>query len=240
MLPDSIIEYVHLLKLIRGVLLASSGINREEKDWLRRAIRWRPVGAGSETGKILKRSGFSSKKVLSLVYAFQSHKKLGSLLEECGISKEISEALILSSTYIAPLIILDQESLSNLSRRGLIISDVKSDTRIKDKTIKLHLRIAEYSMKDEFLSLIHRARSAIIKNQIDDELVYRRNFCEKDVRRYWRINRSRGKPIVIYVDPLRALSTKADELREIISTSEEAVLGLGICVGICLPNMIKQ
>lgn len=233
-------EYVHLLKLIRGILLTSSIIDNEEKNWLRRAIRWRPIGAGSETGKILRKSGFSSRKVLPLTYAFQSHKKLELLLENCGIRKEISEALVLSSTYVAPLIILDQESLNELSKYSLIVSEIRSDIKIKDKLIKLHMRIAEYSMKDQFLNLISRARSAVIENKINAELVHRKNFCEEDMKRYWRINRSRGERVVIYVDPLRALINRATDLREIVSNNEESVLGLSVCVGICIQNMIEK
>jgi len=232
------IEYVYLLKMIRGILLARSTISDDVKNWLRRAIRWRPVGVGSKTRKILGKSGFRSKTVLNLVYAFQSHKKLSSLLSECGLSEEASEALVLSSTYIVPLIILDEKSLGELISRKLVVNMVRSNMRIKDKMIKLHLRISEYSMKDNFYDLISRAANAITNNKLDAELKHRKKFCEKDTKRYWRINKGVGKPVIVYVDPLRALRDKLEDVKEMINEDKNVTLGLGICVGVVIPNML--
>jgi|GEM_PF-4773853 len=232
------VEYVYLLKLVRGVLLAKSAVGDDVKNWLRRAIRWRPVGVGGRTRKVLRRSGFSSKSVLSLVYAFQSHRDISSLLEGARLCGELAEALVLSSTYVVPLVILDIEAFDELVRRRLIVSSVRSDVRVKDRMVKLHLRISEYSMKDNFYDLIMRARDAIIGGRLDAELQHRKNFCERDLKRYWRINRGKGRPVVVYIDPLRALRKKVDDLKEILSASREAALGLGICVGVVIPNML--
>ncbi|MEX0568279.1 MAG: hypothetical protein Q6363_003850, partial [Candidatus Njordarchaeota archaeon] len=66
------VKYVSLLKTIRGVILSKQILNEQIKKWIRRSIRWRPVGASINMIETLKKSGFSSKLIKNIVFPFDS------------------------------------------------------------------------------------------------------------------------------------------------------------------------
>ncbi len=234
------IQYISLLKVIRGIISVQNKPTDNVFRWLRRSIRWRPVGCCSQMIKQLKKYGFSSKLIKPVVLPFESMKSLVKLLAKAGLEPSLALSVVLSSSYIVPMIILDDQVLGNLRDANLVSYDVLSNKKLGDRDIKTHLRIAEYSTKDYHFEVIQRAERAIENNQLEDEIKWRRKLCQKDAKRYWRIKQNRGKVMIVYIDILRGLSEFHGELLDIIKSHREVILGLGIPVGIIVYNMLEE
>lgn len=233
------VKYVALLKTIRGVLLSKHAFDEQIKKWLRRSIRWRPVGINNCMLKVLKKSGFSSKLIKKLAFPFSCHKEVANIIAE-SIDACIAEIVIRSSIYIVPILILNREDLKALRKSNLITYEICTDKKISDKQIKLHMRIAEYSMKDYNFDIIKNAEEAIISGDLRLELERRKKLCVKDSRRYWRIKRESGDTVIVYIDPLRALKDKTSTLGSLVKKDEKTKMCFGIPVGLVIPNLLKK
>ena len=233
------IGFVSMLKLIRGVLCLIEKPQENVIKWLRRSIRWRPIGAGFKTIRLLKHYGFTSKMIKPLPYPCSELKEAANLVSMHGLEEIVAEAIILASTYIVPVIILDNVVLDKLRKTNTVAYEVLSQKELKDKDIKLHMRIAEYSVKDYHIEVISRIEKAIEENKLQEEVKWREKLCIKDSKRYWRIKQNKGKTLIVYIDILRVLKDEYVSLLKIIRKSKYSLLGLGIPVGLIIPTMLK-
>jgi len=233
------ILYISLIKTIRGVLSLISKPKDYVLKWLRRSIRWRPIGAGLSTIRLLKQYGFSSKTIKPQPFPCSELKEITNLISAHGLDKVIAEAIVLASTYIVPVIILDEAVLDKLRKTNSVTYEILSQKELKDKDIKLHMRISEYSIKDYHIDVISRIERAIEENKLEEELKWREKLCIKDSKRYWRIKQNRGKTLIVYIDILRALKDEYASLSKITGKSRYSLLGLGIPIGLIIPAMLK-
>lgn len=233
------VKYVSLLKTIRGVILSKQILNEQIKKWIRRSIRWRPVGASINMIETLKKSGFSSKLIKNIVFPFDSHREIAAIIAE-NVDLTIAETIVLSSLYIVPILILDNETLRDLQKKNIVIYEIHTDKKLSDKDIKLHMRIAEYSMKDYHFDVIESAEKAIISGEIDSELKRRKKLCMKDAKRYWRIRKESGDTIIVYLDPLRLLLDKIHVVRSLVEKDKKIKMCFGLPVGLAIPNMLRK
>ena len=230
-----LLEYISLLKNIRGVLMVA----RKPKDaaikWLKRYIRWRPIGAVEGVVSLLRKHGFGSKLLKELVSPFESIDKFVGIIEEQNIDRLTAETIVASSIYIAPIVILDDEAARELQNRGLITHEIKTSKSLSERDIKLHMRIAEYSMKDYHFEVIEKTGELIVSGDIKGLISYRREICEKDAKRYWRICQKKGETIIMYIDVLKVLEDNIEEIKSLLNENPNTLFALGIPVAIKIP-----
>ncbi len=234
------VRYVALLKTIRGILITTSKPKDKVFGWLRRSIRWRPIGASRNIILLLKRYGFGSKLIKEVVYPFQEFGEISSILADGGLDRNIADAIVLSSAYIVPLVILDIKTLDHLRRANIVAYEIRTQKKLKDKDIKLHMRIAEYSVKDYYFDVIAKTAEAIASGEIEAILKKRAKTCTKDSKRYWRIKQDRGRTIIIYIDHLRLLRDKTERLKDILHRDKKIMMTLGIPVGLIIEEMLSD
>jgi len=239
MVPD-FVKYVSLLKTIRGILLTGSCPSEKIVSWLRRSIRWRPIGAGSTCLEILRRCGVRSKLILEATYPFAECGELVDLLAEVGVDKNLSEAIVLASIYIVPIVLLDVDTINCFRELDMIVHEIRTQKRLSDREIKLHMRIAEYSVKDYHFDMISRAEDAILRGGLTEEVKRRTTVCKRDAKRYWRIREDRGRSIIFYIDPLRPLQGKENAILSLVRKNRGIILALGMPVAVAVPEMLSD
>lgn len=226
------VKYVAILRNVRACLLATSEHppSEESLSWLKRHVRWRPVGAPPSVLSLL---GDFRGKVLELVFPTDGLAHLCDLLSRT-LGKYLAEGITLASCYVTPLLLLNRGLVEELRSLGLVLYEIVTDKELKDADLKLHLRIAEYSIKDAHFELIERARAAILSNRVEEIINERRKFCERDSKRYWRVAGEKGKSFLLYIDPLSALKEDMDSVRELLKRDRSVTLGLGVIPALVL------
>jgi len=234
------IRFVATLKTVRGVIITKTRPSEDVLKWLRRSIRWRPIGCSAGMIATLKKYGFSSKLIQEIAYPFETFAGVSEMLEEEGLSREVAEALVLSSAYIVPIILLDDDTFRELEKKQFVVCKVKTQKKMRDKDIKLHMRIAEYSVKDYHFEVIERAEKAVLSGELSKELKWRKKLCVKDSKRYWRIKQDRGETVLAYVDPLKLLKNRVDNLADLVKKDRRVILTLGIPVCLVVSAMLRS
>lgn len=236
----NIIDYIFLLKLIRGVLVARKKPDENIINWLKKSFRWRPIGFGKQTQQFLKGTGLRGNLYKKLILPLESNIFIRLIHERLDAS--LAEGITLSLYYIVPLIVLDNDAASTLARSQLAVLDITSTKKMNTKFIKLHMRIAEYSMKDLYRQMIMDTLEYLPKaRDLKDVLDKRRKLILRDSKRFWRINQGKGRAIISYLDPMLALGEKdLAKLQEDIKSNPLSALSLGHIVAIYLPNILEQ
>lgn len=232
-------EYLYLLKNIRGVLLADRKLDSNVINWLKRSIRWKPIGAGPKNIQLIRGHGIKSKVLKQLVFPFTIHEDIRTLLESNGVSPLLAEAMLLSSIYISPLVVLSENTLASIHKYASIGS-VLTDKKLSSNDIKIHMRIAEYAMKDYYFDIIKSLWHDLQKKDLNELMKQRKKFARDDIKRFWRINRNRGRTVISYIDPLIILKENISDLKNIIQNDVRSLLGLGIIVVVHIENILKS
>lgn len=239
--------YAAIVKNLRGVV----ALNLEEEGswekikWLIRKFRYRNIGLPPA---IVEKHRKSLEKYLrgnpfiELAYPTQELEKLPSLLASTTrIPIELAEALVLSSTYISPLLVASRVFMDVLSR--IAVDKVLACREIDDNSWKLHLRIADYSVLDMYKERVFELLRAVENNSLDEDTVEeimgkRRRDVARDKKRYWRITCDQGKPFLVYIDLLTTIvkNTSMREVIELIKRDKELIAGLAVvpAVNLCL------
>jgi hypothetical protein len=196
-----LIDYVVLLKNIRGVLLfdPNKEPDLDKIKWLKKTHRYRNIGVPEGLW------GFdiiSEKPFVKLTFPSNKLKRFLEEIEE-GIPQYLLEGLALSSCYASPLLILDKELFNHLM--PVMVWSLRAQD-IDRKEILRHIRISQYSQIDFFSS----ARDAydVLKEEcskIEDLCRKRKELATLDgKKRFWRIKEDKHADLVVaYFDLLR-------------------------------------
>lgn len=170
-------EYLYLVKNLRGIIYFSDKTKAErEIEWLKRKFRYRKLGLAKSLKEKSKLKLWSRVETLSLP-----------LKEEVKLNPEI-ESILLASSFLSPLLILKEESLTKFS--DFLILRLKTRENLDDRELKRNIRLANYSITDFYLRAI----------KADER--ERRKIASEDLKRFWRISGDEeGKTIVAYLDP---------------------------------------
>ena len=205
-------KYAAIVKNLRGVVLVDlvdEGSWSRVK-WLIRKFRYRDLGLPPcivERYRNKLSSYLNGNPFRELVYPIPVLYNLVHVFEAKGFSRELVEALILSSTYISPLLVLTAKYLDDID--NICIEKVKTCKELNDSNWKLHLRIADYTILDIYEKCIEeniRVLNLLKSNnveEINNVLEERITRVKKDKKRYWRITCDSGKTFLYYVDLLR-------------------------------------
>lgn len=207
--------YAAIVKNLRGVVVFTryNGEIEEKIKWLKKRFQYRDLGLPPTLyrnyhEKIIEY--LEGKPFRQLVYPHEKYLELTNLFHELtSLKYEVVEALIFSSLYISPLLVLDKNITNSIVEQADKI--IYTDEKLDIKNWKLHLRIADYTILDMYsVNVIEgmKALECLKENNIEcisEILTKRKEFIEKDTKRYWRIKTSKGKPFLAYIDLLRLL-----------------------------------
>lgn len=229
--------YAALVKNLRGVLLLDPGDEGAwaRVGWLRRRFRYRNLGvtpsvSGPRVSELLE-----SRVFRRLYYPVKGLEELVGHLSSHGLNPLLAEAVVLSSAYISPLLILSEGFVNEVRRYS--IGAVRVCRELGDRDWKLHLRIADYSILDSYEPMVEEGMKYVRgrggERVREEVLGERRAFAEKDSRRYWRISCGEGEPFLLYLDPLLMLE-EAGGVRDWLGEEHAAALAVVPAVNICL------
>ncbi len=230
--------YAALVKNLRGVILFNPEDERawSRIEWLRKRFRYRNLGitpsVNGEGVEELLRSGVFRR----LYYPLKDYEELVDAVSAAGIDRLFAEAVVFSSTYISPLLILSEKYLREASKYSAGV--VRACKKLDNKDWKLHLRIADYTILDSYEAMVRGSMEYI--RGISDEgvrrgvLAERRAFTKKDARRYWRIACEEGDPFLLYLDPLLILEGAGEGVLSGLTEEHAAALAIVPAVNLCV------
>jgi len=183
-------EYLYLVKNLRGIIYFSDKSKAEKEiEWLKRKFRYRKLGIAKSLKEKSKLKLWDKLEILSL--PFEVNLKLNSEIE----------SMLLASSFLSPLLILKEETLTKLS--NFLILGLKTKEVLDDRELKRNIRLANYSITDFYLKAIKADRKEKVK------------IAREDLKRFWRIKESKeGKSVIVYLDP--KLEVKHEVYRSII------------------------
>jgi hypothetical protein len=209
--PFDIIEYVRLLKNIRGILLFNSiqrALDTQLISFLQRKHKYREIG-------IIPSLSTDRLGMAPFVRLFYPDENLNKFIKELSEGSEIPfsiwEGLVLASIFAAPLYIIEGEIFKQLL--PITVFSLKVRTLPTSETLIRHIRIATYALIDAY-ELLTSETNRLVQQYLNEEipfsrlkahLVRRREVVEKDGRRrFWRLEMvfEGGFPIVAYFDLL--------------------------------------
>ncbi|MEM2299992.1 MAG: hypothetical protein QXI28_02160 [Candidatus Hadarchaeales archaeon] len=223
-------KYAATVKNLRGVLLffeqedAASSI-----EWLMKHFRYRNLGIPPSFGEKIE----IKKPFVELIYPSGELKKLVELLTNMRIERNAAEAVVLASAYISPIFALDEKSVRFL--RPLEAGSVRTSKKLTNRDMKLHLRIADYTVLDFYSWSVENAERFWTCHEVEKLLNERKKKIEKDAKRYWRIS-GEGKKFLMYLDSLQFICERKglEKLRKLDPSWASA--GLAIGAAICTPK----
>jgi len=219
-------RYAALVKNLRGIVVFDLSEENVEKTikWLVNRFKYRNLGL---TPCLIEKYGEKIKKYLEgkpfkrIVYPVPELKEVTSIiLEETNIPFELSESLVLASSYISPLLVLGRKFLPFVEKLSVEVVRICKDKTLDVKQWKLHLRIADYTILDFYEKSVIEAMNLITKSHVLSKeelkavLENRLKRIKEDTRRYWRIKCSEGKPFLFYIDMLNIVKDRIKYLSE--------------------------
>jgi hypothetical protein len=195
-------EIAWIIENLRGVVYLNK-VNKEKLRTIARRFRYRNIG-------ILPSMAVEEEKpFIKLVYPSKA-------VEKFKFNPAV-EAIALASCYVSPIITFQQD-YEDL--RPFAIDEVYTNKELDEKDLKLHFRIADYSVIDFYKWAVDSFCLSMEKGKIREHLEERRKRVEKDKRRYWRISSKEGKTFIAYLDLAQFLVEELDKerLEELIST----------------------
>ncbi len=221
MMRLSISEYLALVKNLRGIVYFEDG--GELLNWVRNRFKYRSLGIPASLKPFIK-----VKKPFVLVdYPFDSLLKLRDIAGKV-LKADLTfiDSLILASCFVSPLLLIGKEAVDKVVNYAVSVVNTRLDMRIQDW--KLHLRIADYSILDLYTWCTSHSGKLWEGYDLSNFVNERKEVIEKDERRYWRLEKGRGKerPFLAYLDLVQYLINDLDGLLEL--PKEETVLALAI------------
>ncbi len=248
-------RYAALVKNLRGVLIIDPNDELAPNilRWLSRRFRYRLVGVPPKVLEGLRSRGLNlTKQLRPLHYPSGS---LVDLVRACidylGSTDEVLvEGAVLASTYVSPAIAFGEEVIREVTE--LAIHVVNSKVRLDNQYMKLHLRIADYSILDAYEADIELLRKLWLGHVSPREYVRRKEVeVSKDAKRYWRLTKpdTRGgklkecnpHPFIAYLDIPAALTRKSEEvIKELTSRFRFDDVGAGLVTvpTVTIPNYV--
>ncbi len=224
--------------------------------WLNRRFKYRVLGISPLVLKELRGRGLSpTRQVKPLHYPSKELSELVRCLSSVlgDVPEDVVESAVMASAYVSPLIVFGEPSRTVLNLATRI---VKTAVKLNNALLKLHMRIADYSILDYYvknLELLERLWKGELSSKEFVEL--RKDMVVKDSKRYWRLTTqpSKGRrkgtsktealkepqPFLAYVDPLSLLARERRDAEVIKGFNFEDVgAGLVIVPSVIIPSYI--
>ncbi len=246
------------MKNLRGVVLLDphDDLAPNFLRWLNRRFKYRVLGISPLMLKELRGRGLSpTRQVKPLHYPSKELSELVKCLSGMlgSIPEDVVESAVMASAYVSPLIVFGEPSKSVLN---LATRVVKTVVKLNNALLKLHMRIADYSILDYYvknLELLERLWKGELSGKEFVEL--RKDMVVKDSKRYWRLTTQPSKggkkgasktevleepqPFLAYVDPLSLLIREGRGTEVIRDFSFEDVgAGLVVVPSVTIPPYI--
>lgn len=234
-------QYAALVKNLRGVVYIEELNDYSWKiiKWLIQRFKYRNLGLAPS---IVNKFGEQLEDYLignpfrKLVYPVHNMSRITCLFQGI-LPNELVESIILSSTYISPLLVIGDKIHNIIHDIG--IDHVYTDKSLDINSWKLHLRIANYTVLDMYEKCIIENIEALEclrsgNTECVMEIIKQRySRVQKDKKRYWRIISDSGRPFLTYIDPLNIL-INAETISKEVELSEDYAAGLAIIPAIHL------
>lgn len=233
-------NYLSLLKRVQLILFASNNdgaIADMGQRWLLNHFNSNEIG-------ILPRSGFSDLGIV-LNYPQASTARVFTELSP-DIPSEVRDAIVLSSCYIAPLVVFGDQNWGRLSPFALWVRRV---ARLPDEQETLHILHVAMNVASQWFPMAREAYHTILDylhgdlqpDSIDILLEKRKIQMTKDAEQIFNIvtKSEQGYPILFVADPMRLIAhwlrtMKRSFLVE-LPWDEFVSAGLGFSVGMVIP-----
>ncbi len=246
------------MKNLRGVVLLDpkDELTPNFLRWLNRRFKYRILGISPLVLKELKGRGLSlTRQVKPLHYPSKELSELVECLSGVlsSVPEDVVESAVMASAYVSPLIVFGKPSKSVLSLATRVVRTV---IKLNNALLKLHMRIADYSILDYYvknLELLERLWKGELSREEFVEL--RKDIVVRDSKRYWRLTTHPSKsgrkgaskvevleepqPFLAYVDPLSLLIREgrgAEVIRDL--GFEDVGAGLVIVPSVIIPSYV--
>ncbi len=223
-------HYLAYVKNLRGVMFGSgsedsviSGVK-----WLKQRFRYRNLAVPNYLVKHYpKVEELVKEPLLKFTYPLPEVSRVAEVLAEVTADPGLAEAVVLASSLISPVIAIGDDVVGKL--RKLCIGEVLSEKELGIQDYKLHMRIADYSVLDMYIEMVALSEEVLMDpRKLSSALKTREDRVKDDIKRYWRISGSKGKPIIMYLDPLKVLGE--EELEELRSTGEAEKVSIALSI----------
>ncbi len=234
-------RYAAVVKNLRGILL----FDADEKgvkgllDSVVRRFKYRNVGVSPS---MLDRrmdcfeEHLGGKPFVELAYPVKGLIKLTRLIEsEFGVERIVAEGVVLASVHVSPILGVGKNVIDLLE--PLEVDRVESRVELKPRDLKLHMRIADYSVLDLYQWSVEGARRLWHVRDPHELVRERRERIAGDKRRYWRLQRgdTSPSPFLLYVDPVQRVTSSKSFLKRLRRLpEEETAAGLAILTVVLL------
>ncbi len=209
--PVLFTSYVKLVKNLRGVVLFDPKDKSylEGIGWLSSRFRYRNLGVPPMLASRLPEKLFRGRVFRRLFYPVEPLAELPFIMMRTGVPNYFAEAIVLSSVYISPILLISRSLEDALSKGCLGMVKVCGGLSVKDW--KLHVRIAGYSIIDFYEDMIDLSLEYIrgSKNDGKEIIEKRMGIVINDAKRYWRISCGENETpldvFIYYYDPLKPM-----------------------------------
>jgi len=215
--------YAATVKNLRGVILFENYNRDVEKvlKWLNKRFKYRDIGIYKDLYHLLPND--LRRRFIKLDYPINSIARFSNNISTLKlISDNLLDSLMISSIYIAPLYSIASSYKDKL--KEFAIEKIFLCKSMDNKSIKLHLRIADYTMLDlykdrvlENIRVIETLKNKDLFNkEIEKVFNARIRLVKKDLKRYWRIKCERGMIFLLYIDLMKIIYDYI--LKKVVST----------------------
>jgi len=226
--------YLAHVKNLRGVIFGSGSENSVINGikWLKQRFRYRNLAVPSYLIKQYPRvEELIKEPLLKFTYPLPEVSKVAEVLAEVTGEHGLSEAVVLASSLISPIIAVGDDVVSKL--RKLSIGEVLSEKELSTQDYKLHMRIADYSVLDMYIEMVTLSEEVLDDpGRLSSALKARESKVRSDIKRYWRISESRGRPVIVYLDPLKVLGKKELEKLRSVGDVENVSIALSLITAV--------
>ncbi len=178
-------EIAWIIKNLRGVLYIRE-ITEERLKFISKRFRYRNLGIPPSIDIEQKRP------FIKLIYPSEVIEKFVLDFKSLAL-----ESIVLASCYVSPIItfLKDYEDL-----KPFAIDEVKIERELNEKDLRLHLRIADYTVIDFYSWSTNFAYTCLREANIEEMIRERKRRVKQDKRRYWRIESKDGRTFISYLD----------------------------------------
>lgn len=227
-------HYLSYVKNLRGVIFGSgskdsvvSGVK-----WLKQRFRYRNLAVSNclieqypEVEELIK------EPLLKFTYPLPEVSKVAEVLTEVIADPGLAEAVVLASSLISPVIAVGDGVVGKL--RKLCVGEVLAEKDLTIQDYKLHMRIADYSVLDMYREMVELSEEVLkYPRKLSSALKAREGRVKDDIKRYWRISGSRGKPVIMYLDPLKVLGEGELERLRSVGDIEKVSIALSLVTAV--------
>jgi len=155
------------------------------------------------------------------------------LVKASKLPEYLTEALVLASTYVSPLMVLSEGYIKII--KGLAVGKVTAYGDLSINDWKLHLRIADYTVLDMYETCVTEAIKVINDElSVKEVIKARHERVSKDLKRYWRFKQMKGTEWVFmyYIDMVKLIVESGIDPRN-LNPNQAAGLAVVPAINLC-------